>query len=144
MALAADVISIQAVLDDVFVHAKEVGVDLQIDLAGGADSSRGGGPAAGNMEGSISEEAVAAVLVLGVIASTAVLGKGKKSASPSPPQSPPPEDLPPALALPDGILISPISTNVTPLSEVHPVGLSTYTFGEMQEVSTCRACTIVQ
>ena len=128
MALAADVISIQAVLDDVFVHAKEVGVDLQVDLAGGGGNSGGGGLSAGSTESSISEEAVAAVLVLGVISSTAVL-----------PQSPPPQALPPALARPDEAFISPAtSTNVSPPSNPHRAGVSTYTFSEMQEVSACR------
>lgn len=69
---------LQEVLDDVYLHAKQEGVDLQVEIAGAASSQgRDAGERLSNRggDGSISEEEVAAVLVLGVIASTAALDK---------------------------------------------------------------------
>lgn len=68
---------LQEVLDDVYIHAKQEGVDLQVEIAGGANSQGrdAGEGSKRERDGSISEEEVAAVLVLGVIASTAALDK---------------------------------------------------------------------
>ena len=127
-------------LDEVYLHAKQEGVDLQIEPAG-ADSSTGGGASVwdssiGGGEGCISEEVVAAVLVLGVIASTAALDKISPTPAAVPASSAPTQGPVPALSDKASTLVASSPSHVAIPSAADYPGMSSQSIQLLQEVSS--------
>ena len=124
-------------LDEVYLHAKQEGVDLQIEPAG-ADSSTGGGAVWDSSirgeEGCISEEVIAAVLILGVIASTAALDKISPPPAALPASTAPTEGAAPALSDKASTLVASSREHVDLPSAADYPGMSSQSIRLLQEV----------